>query len=276
MFSGYHFFDYKYNIAGYSGQDYNGFGRILYIIIAFIAITALLISFRKASKETIHKYLKISSIVAISMYVIKTTWESIYDIRSSGEFNTGLLPFDTCSIIMWATLMAAYGKGRVKELGECWIVTGGIIGGMMTIPFLNALKYYPFFTFGAFYSMAWHIFMTFTGLFLLVTNYVECSFKTVLKGFILHMIISVPVIIFNYIKDMDFMLYYYAGGIPFIEDLSNKLAESGLRWITTLVMIPLYFAGFNAVIWATYGIKKFIRTISQNKIRRETQPINEN
>ena len=43
-----------------------------------------------------------------------------------------------------------------------------------------------------------------------------------------------------------------------------------------LKKLTIYFAGFNAVIWATYGIKKFIRTISQNKIRGETQPINEN
>ena len=99
-------------------------------------------------------------------YIIKTTWESIYDIRLFVSFNTGLLPFDSCSIIMYAGLISSFSKGRIKKYADSWLATGGILGGFATMIFLNAFKYYPFFSFGAFYSMLWHFLMVFLGLFL--------------------------------------------------------------------------------------------------------------
>ena len=48
MFRGnYNFFDYKYNITGYTGQDYGGIAQYVYLIVSIILMTTLLISLRK-------------------------------------------------------------------------------------------------------------------------------------------------------------------------------------------------------------------------------------
>ena len=169
MFTGnYNFFDYKYNIAGYTGQDYGSVAQYIYLGISVVLLVALLVLLRKSSKERVMKIIKGTSIFMIVLYIAKTTWESIYDIKLSGSFNTGLLPLDTCSIIMYAGLLAGFCKGKIGKAASSWLATGGVVGGIATMLYLNAFKYYPFFSFGAFYSMIWHFLMVFLGLLLIM------------------------------------------------------------------------------------------------------------
>ena len=257
MFRGnYNFFEYKYNIVGYTGQDYGGFAQKLYLIISVILMVILLVSLRKSSKEKVLKIIRGISIFLILFYIGKTTWESIYDIKLSGSFNTGLLPFDTCSIPMLAGLIAGFGKGKIKKYAECWLCTGGIVGGFATMLFLNAFKFYPFLSFGAFYSMIWHFLMVFLGLLLIVTNYVDTDFKTVLNGYIFHVIISLIVIPIDFIFDFDFMLYKDLGGVPIFEGIASKLTSMNLQLLNPILMLILYFIAFNIIIMIPMLIKK--------------------
>ena len=226
MFRGnYSFFDYKYNIIGYTGQDYGGLAQYLYLIISIVLLIILLFFFRKYSKEQVLKIIRITSIFLILFYVVKTTWESIYDIRISGSFNTGLLPFDSCSIIMLAGIISGFSNGKIKKYANSWLATGGIVVGIATMLYLNAFKYYPFFSFGAFYSMLWHFLMVFIGILLIVTNYVPINYKTVIRGFIFHLIISLIVIPIDFVFNFDFMMYKSLGGIPIFENIALTCGE---------------------------------------------------
>ena len=262
MFTGdYNFFDYKYNITGYNGQDYGSFAQYLYLAISAILLVVLLISFRKYSKEKVLKIIRVLSIFLIVFYITKTTWESIYDIKLSGSFNTGLLPLDSCSIIMLAGIISGFCKGKIKEYSDAWIVTGSIVGGIGTMVSLNAFKYYPFLSFGAFYSMIWHFLMVFMGLLLIVTNYVDISYKTLIKGFIFHVVISLFVIPIDYIYNFDFMMYKDLGSIPIFEDVATKLTQNGLGFINPILMLTVYFIAFNIVFFIPLLMKK----IKKNK-----------
>ena len=259
MFKGnYNFFDYKYNIVGYNGQDYGGIAQYIYLIISIILLITLLIICRKLSHEKVLKIIKMTSIFLILLYIIKTTWESIYDIKLMGSFNTGLLPFDSCSIIMLAGILSSFSNKKIKEYANSWIVTGSVVGGIATMVYLNAFKYYPFYSFGAFYSMIWHFLMVFMGLLLVVTNYVDIKYKTLIKGFIFHLIISSFIIPIDYIFNFDFMMYKSLGGIPIFEDIASKLIENRLWFLNPLMMLSLYFIAFN-IVFLIYYIIKFIR-----------------
>ena len=246
MFRGeYNFFDYKYNIIGYNGQDFGAFPQYLYLIISFILMITILSLLRNLRKEKVHNILKITSIFLVLFYIIKTTWESIYDIKLSGSFNTGLLPFDTCSLIMIAGLISSYSKGKIKEYSDSWLVTGGIIGGFATMIVLNAFKYYPFLSFGAFYSMIWHFLMVFIGLLLIITKYIDMNYKVVIKGFIFQFMFSLIIIPIDFIFNMDFMMYKNLGGIPLFENIATYLTSIGLSILNPLLMLTLYFIVFH-------------------------------
>ena len=52
MFRGnYNFFDYKYNIVGYTGQDFGSIAQKLYLIISIVLLISLLIILRKLSRK---------------------------------------------------------------------------------------------------------------------------------------------------------------------------------------------------------------------------------
>ena len=257
MFSGdYSFFDYKYNITGYTGQDYGGLAQYLYLIISFVLLFFLLFHLRNIGKDKVLKIIRRISIFLIIFYIVKTTWESCYDIKLEGSFNVGLLPLDACSMIMLAGIISGFTKGKIKEYSDAWIITGSIIGGLATMLYLNAFKYYPFFSFGAFYSMIWHFLMVFIGLLLIMNNYVELSYKTILKGFLFHLIISLFIIPIDFIFNLDFMMYKSLGGIPIFENIALSFTEKGLIFLNPIMMLLLYFISFNIIYIFILIIKK--------------------
>ena len=259
MFNGnYNFFDYKSNIEGYTGQHFGSIYQYIYLGISIVLLVALLILLRKSSKEKVLKIIRIVSIFMIIFYIGKTTWESIYDIERFKEFNYNLLPFDTCSIIMLAGILSGFGKGKLKDLSTCWLATGCIVGGIANMLFLNAFKFYPFFSFGAFYSMIWHFLMVFIGLLLIVTRYVDMKYKDILKGYLFHLLISIVVIPMNFIFNFDFMLYKDLGGVPFFNGIATNLTANNLQFLNPIMMLIIYFIAFNIIYLITYGIKRLV------------------
>ena len=107
--------------------------------------------------------------------------------------------------------------------------------------------------------MIWHMLMVFLGLLLVVTNYVNMDYKTVIKGFIFHLIISVFVIIIDFIYDFDFMMYKNLGGIPVFENIANKFNSLGLPFLNPIMMLLLYFIAFNIIYLLCLGVKKVFK-----------------
>ena len=256
MFTGdYGFFDYKYNIPGYEGQDYGGTAQYVYLSVALVIIFAASFALRNIRRENVRKIVGALGIFLTLFYICKTGWESYYDIQKFGSFNLGLLPLDTCSVIMPAAIIAAYGRGRLREAAECWVATGGFVGGFATMLFLNAFKYYPFFSFGAFYSMLWHMLMVFMSFITIISMRPKIKFRTVTAGFAFHcvfMLVAIPV---DFALDMDFMLCKKMGGVPFFEDVASSLSEAGLAFLNPLIMAALYFVSFSLVFFVAAALK---------------------
>ena len=257
MFTGdYGFFDYKYNISGYSGQDFGGPAQEIYLALSAAFLMVLLFSQRGASKDRIRKLAGYTGIFLTLLYLGKTAWETVYDVRLSGSFNTGLLPLDTCSLVMPAALLAGFGKGKARRLAESWLVTGGVVGGVGAMVQLSAFHYYPFFSFGAFYSMLWHWLMVALGLLLAAAGVVPeedgpfhspLGSRTVLRGYGFHLLFSLVVIPVDFLFDFDFMMYRYLGGIPLFEDLAAKFTDAGLWFLNPPLMLLLYLLAFQLV-----------------------------
>ena len=256
MFKGnYGFFEYKYNIPGYSGQDYGGLAQYLYLAVSLVLIVALLIAMRRTPQEKARRIIGYLGIFMTVFYLGKTAWESVYDIQRDGVFNIHLLPLDSCSIIMPAAILAGFAKGRVQRIASAWVCTGGIVGGLAAMIQLTAFRYYPLLSFGAFYSMIWHFLMVFMGLLLIVTATPPLRFSLVTDGYLFHFLYSLIVIAVNYILNLDFMFYREMAGLPLLEGVGTTMTENGLFFLIPPLMLVVYFATFVLV----YGVAAIIK-----------------
>jgi hypothetical protein len=236
------FFDYKYFIENYNGEDFNGIMHVVYILICLIGIPMLIRHYRQKGDEDITRLMRFSAVLLIVEEITKITWESYWDIVSGHGFNAGgILPLETCSLFIYCLAAAGFGKGKVRECALAWMASIGILGGMSYIVVTNVLKWYPFFTYGAFHSMIFHFMMVFIGLLIPFSNYHLFRKKDMLQGYVPQLLLAVVVIPLDYLMDWDYMLLHYAGGVPLIENLADKFTALGMPWLTTLVMLVVYF-----------------------------------
>lgn len=261
----YKFFDYKGNIAGYNGQDYMSPIQYIMTAIGVVGIVLLLFFLRKTKKETSKKILWIMGIVFTSLYIIKTSWESYWDIKIGGGFNIWILPFDTCSIFMPALLVAGLAKkdSFIERVAAVWLATIGFAGGLANFIFLRGLKYYPMFTFGALYSFFWHLAMVFVAFYIPATRFHKFVWQDMFIAMIPMGLVGLFVIPFNYIKDLDFMLLNGAGGVPLIEGLASKLIDAHLRVFATILMLVAYLAASALMVGIYIGIDKLTQLIKR-------------
>jgi len=257
----YHFFDYKYNIQGFS-SDLFSTPHICYIILATIFTVVFGIIFRKTSHKKIDVFIKVLSIVMVLFETTKISWESYYDITTGHGFNYfGLLPLYTCSLFIYSMLLAGWAKGKVKRTCLSFITTISMLSGFIGMIYCNGLNFYPFWTFGAFYSLFFHFIMFFTGFFLLITGYVKLEWKDIYIALIPMLFLAVVAIPVNYAIRSDYMLIYEAGGVPLMDKLAEVMAGAGIRFLFTIIMLASYMI-LSAVV---VGLSKLIYKLFSKK-----------
>ena len=266
----YGFFDYKGNIPGYNGQDYMSPIQYIMTAVGLVLVIFLLIFLRNMKKKNSKKMLWIMGIVFTSLYIIKTTWESYWDIKTGQGFNIWILPFDTCSIFMPALLVAGLSKEESisERIAVVWLATIGFAGGVANFIFLRGLKYYPMFTFGALYSFFWHLAMVFVAFFIPTSKLHKFEWKDILLSMIPMLLYSIFVIPFNYIKNLDFMLLNGAGGVPLIEGLASKLIVAHLRPLATILMLLAYIFASALMVSIYIGIPNLKKTLNTRNKRQ--------
>ncbi|MBR0134909.1 MAG: YwaF family protein, partial [Clostridia bacterium] len=251
----YRFFDYKYNIPGFDSDLFCP-AHITYIVLVYVLAFVLSYVFRKTRHERITALLKVQFVFMLLLEITKISWESYYDITTGRGFNFGgILPIYTCSLVMYTLPFAAWGKGRVKRTALAFLTTIGLLYGAIGVVYCNGLNFYPFWTFGAFYSLYFHSAMFATGVFLLMTGYHELKWADALWALIPILLLSAIAIPVNHYLHSDYMLIYSGGGVPLYEDLASSLAEKGLRWVYTVIMLVTHIPLAAVVI----GIYKLIR-----------------
>lgn len=250
------FFNYKgyFREQGFD-SDLFGTAHIVFIVLAYVLTFLLSYLFRKARRRRIDTGLKILSIVMVVLEITKITWESYFDIKSGAGFNwIGLLPIYTCSLFIYTLVPAAWGRGRVREYCLSFITTISLLYGAIGVVYCNGLNFYPFWTFGAFYSLFFHTTMFATGVFLLMTGYVRLRWIDALRTMLPILLLSAAAIPVNHLLGSDYMLLYSGSGVPLYENLAARLASMGLRFVYTVIMLLTHIPLALAVIAIYKGI----------------------
>ena len=145
-------------------------GHILLILLTITLIRFALHKTEDFTKEQIHTTIKVASIILWVLEIIKISFAlSFTDVSKVNEY----VPLYFCSMTLYATLMAAFGKGSFKRCGEVFMMTGAIVGGLVFMIFpTTSLPRYPWYHFISLHSFFYHGTMVFLGLLMLRGKYI--------------------------------------------------------------------------------------------------------
>lgn len=255
----YHFFDYKYNIHGFT-SDLFSTTHIVFIALAILSVIAIGIFAHKFNKKKITWFLRILAIFVTLLEATKIIWESYYDITTGRGFNVGgILPFYSCSLLIYCLWFGAWGKGKVREVALSWLATIGLCCGLIGTIYTNGLNWYPFWTYGAWDSILFHYNLLMVGVLLLSSGYVKLRWKDILVAIVPMGILSVIASPLNYYYGADYMQLYSGEGVPLMNDLAAYLDSKHLRPLFTFIMLASYTILSGAVV----SITKFIYFIKE-------------
>lgn len=221
---------------------WNIYNRTFYLIaITTLAIIIALKLTSKKSKEQVHKIIKCLTIPICILEIIKIIYN--LTINSAKNVNT-YLPLYYCSMLIYAGILSSFGKGVLKRIGDVFLATGSIVGGIVFVLFpTTSLPSYPMFHFISLHSFFFHGTMIYLGILVNVTNYIKLE-RTDIKYFAgLVGTICIIALVINNIFDSNLMFIsknFPNSPLEIIYNLTNGTILYNLIMISVQLTLPFY------------------------------------
>lgn len=268
------------NELHYDGSDYMSWKQFLVTGILLVIIIALAILLRKVDHKKIKIYLIVMSILMPITEAIKIHYCAVIEHAVGNPFSyAGDLPLYTCSIFMIALPLAAFFKGRYKDVGLSFLTTIGIAAGFSNFVCLNILKGWPIVHYLSFNSIFFHAMMIFTGLWLLTSGYVELKPINIHNAMLLIFIFSafaIPVTYEQFYKFSDwcdYMLYCRGADLPILGDLATKARDNNMMALFTIGMMTIGYSAISALIFGISKLIQFLAKLIINKFDKSKEQV---
>ena len=234
--------------------------HIISIIVCFVLIVTIAILTRKMTKKTYFKLLKIFTIIATILEIIKIllTWhEGRRDLNA-------WLPMFFCSLFIYSLWLTWFKNEFIKDFGLSYIAFAGIVSGLAFIIFpTTSFTWYPIFHFKCLHSMIYHSMMVYAGVMLYVTKSYKIDLKAVLKYSIFCLSFMIFALVLNHNFDSNFMFISNPGIVP-LPFLHTIYDYSPILFTISMMFAHIVLMGFGM-----YGIVKLVKYL-KNKHKSRT------
>ncbi len=144
--------------------------HIILLIITLSFIVFALAHSSEMSKDEVKKTIRISTVTLAILEVVRIGFALTYTNLS--DLN-GYMPLYFCSLFLYSGIFSSFAKGFLKRVGDVFIATGGILGGLVfLISPSTSLSLFPAFHFMSIHSFIYHGFMVYLGILVNITGYV--------------------------------------------------------------------------------------------------------
>ncbi len=178
-------------------------GHFELIIITIVWIIIVLKNTMNKTKEEVGKIIKRCTILMWILEIIMISFK----ISTGGLRNlNNYVPLYYCSLLLYAGLLSSFAKGKLKRVGDVFLATGGIIGGIvfMILP-TTSLPAYPMLHIVSLHSFLYHGTMVYLGLLINITHYIELHLSDIKYYVILVGMVCLLAYVINKIFDSNLM-----------------------------------------------------------------------
>lgn len=205
--------------------------------VLIIGVPLLAFLLRKTSQKRLRMLFAILWAVISVLEIVKIVWES--STNPHGFEVTGILPLYPCSIFMYVTPFAIWGKegGLLRKTACAFLCTLNLMGGAINFVYpVNVLTSYSWVSFAGLHTLIYHGVMVFIALLMLFSGYYRYdSIREAALAFIPLFLVSIPANIVNFAFDCSYM--FFRGGFP-LSLLSDRMPE----WLWMIVLYLAYFS----------------------------------
>lgn len=227
---------------------------LLGITILCIAI-AIKLTMHK-NKEQIHKIIQIFTIIICALEIAKILFNLLVEKTTNvNEY----VPLYYCSLLIYAGIFSSFGKGAIRKVGDVFLATGAIVGGIIFVLFpTTSLPAYPTLHFISIHSFFFHGTMIYLGLLVNFANYVELQITDIKYYAGLVTCVCILAYIMNQIHGSNLMFISQNFPGTILEIMYNALGPF-FTIVMSLIQIigPFYFM---------YGIISMLKGL-KNKLK---------
>ena len=155
----------------------NSIGHYVYIVLTIVSIIIALKCTINKSKNEIKKIIQICTVFLIITEIIKIIFKMYLGYA---KFLNEYIPLYYCRLLIYAGVLSSFAKGRLERVGNVFIATGGIVGGIVFIVMpTTSLPTYHFFHYISIHSFIYHGIMVYLGFLINITKYITLEFKDI-------------------------------------------------------------------------------------------------
>lgn len=182
-----------------------------------------------------------------------------FKIAVNGTTNINeYMPLYYCSLLLYSGLLSSFGKGKLKRVGDVFLATGGIVGGIIFILFPStSLPTYPMLHLVSIHSFIFHGIMVYLSILINLTNYIELENKDIIYYSSLVGVICVIAYTVNRIFGSNLMFISENFPGTFMEIIYNS---TGSLFTEVMVLVQIFLP-----FYIVYGIKKCILNATKQK-----------
>lgn len=223
--------------------------HLIVMVICFFIVWIAVILGRKMSEQTLVRLTRGIAVLITVLEAGKITYCFVYGKLGLDQW----LPIWFCSLFIYCSWCAGFGKGIVRRVGRIFLTGGGIIAGasFLIMPSTSIVNY-PMFHYFSCYSMLFHSLMHYLGLMYLVTGVQKLTLRDFppyaifVGGFC---VLGAVINIFGGCN-MMFMKEPYNIPIPFLHTLSDTCKPA--------YMALIYFVYVFATFFPTLGVYRLV------------------
>lgn len=182
-----------------------------------------------------------------------------FKIAINGTSNLNeYVPLYYCSLLLYAGLFSSFGKGKLKRVGDVFLATGGIVGGLTFILFPStSLPTYPMLHLVSIHSFIFHGIMVYLSLLINLTNYIELEKKDII--YYSSLVGVICLIAYTVNRKFGSNLMFISENFPgtFMEIMYNS---TGSLFTEVMVLAQMFLP-----FYTVYGIKKCILNATKQK-----------
>lgn len=147
------------------------------IIITILGIIFALKNTVNKTKDEVTQIIRKCTIIMWILEIIMIAFKLCTgDVRNLNNY----VPLYYCSLLLYAGLLSSFGKGKLKRIGDVFLATGGIIGGLVFIILpTTSLPSYPMLHMVSLHSFFFHGTMIYLGLLIDITHYIELNLSDI-------------------------------------------------------------------------------------------------